>query len=157
MKMEIKVIRFDDTKTPKQKFLQHKRPISIKNVDIDKIVVSNKLAFGKKGFKYFIGYKDAKKNKPSSVFLTKMTAYRKDFNETRFISFLTKDSELLKKYNEIWENVTNIIYKEFDGNPVYNEKYIRTKIKSYNGKINTNFPDNNPPNIGLDEDVFKAS
>ena len=45
----------------KQKFHQHKRPISIKNVDIEKIVVSNKVRFGKKGFKYFIGYKDAKK------------------------------------------------------------------------------------------------
>ena len=45
----------------KQKFHLHKRPISIKNVDIEKIVVSNKVRFGKKGFKYFIGYKDAKK------------------------------------------------------------------------------------------------
>ena len=45
----------------KQKFHQHKRPISIKNVDIENIVVSNKVRFGKKGFKYFIGYKDAKK------------------------------------------------------------------------------------------------
>ena len=33
----------------------------MKNIDIDKIVVSNKVSFGKKGFKYFIGYKDGKK------------------------------------------------------------------------------------------------
>ena len=45
-----------------QKFHQHKRPISIKNIDINKIVVSNKVTFGKKGFKYVTGYKDAKKN-----------------------------------------------------------------------------------------------
>ena len=49
--MEKTIIKFDDIKTPKQKFHQHKRPISIKNVDIDKIVVSNKVPFGKKGFK----------------------------------------------------------------------------------------------------------
>ena len=30
----------------KQKFYQHKRPISIKNIDINKIVVSNKVSFG---------------------------------------------------------------------------------------------------------------
>ena len=36
--------------------------ISIKNVVIDKTVVSSKVTFGKKGFKYFIGYKDTKKN-----------------------------------------------------------------------------------------------
>ena len=38
----------------KQKFHQYKRPVSIKNIDINKIVVSNKVSFGKKGFKYFI-------------------------------------------------------------------------------------------------------
>ena len=34
--MEITIIRFDDIKIPKQKFHQHKRPISIKNLDSDK-------------------------------------------------------------------------------------------------------------------------
>ena len=54
-----KIIKFDDIEIQKQKF-QHNGPISIKNVDIDKIVVSNKVSFSKKGFLYFIGYKDAK-------------------------------------------------------------------------------------------------
>ena len=44
---------------PKQNFHQHKGPISIKIVDCDEKVVSNKVPFGKTGFKYFIGYKDA--------------------------------------------------------------------------------------------------
>ena len=57
--MEKTIIKFD-IKIPKQKFHQHKRPISIKNIDSDKTVVSNKVPFGKNGFKYFIGYKDAK-------------------------------------------------------------------------------------------------
>ena len=42
-------------------FHQPKRPISIKNRDINKIMVSDKVFFGKRGFKYFIGYKDAEK------------------------------------------------------------------------------------------------
>ena len=42
-------------------FHQHRGPISMKNIDINKVVVSNKVSFGEKGFKYFIGYKDAKK------------------------------------------------------------------------------------------------
>ena len=46
--MEKTIIKFDGIKIPKQKFHQHKRPISIKNVDIDKIVVSNKATFGRK-------------------------------------------------------------------------------------------------------------
>ena len=31
--------------------------------------------------------------------------------------------------------------KKIDNEPVYNEKYLKTKIKSYNGKINTIFHD----------------
>ena len=61
IKIEKTIIKFDDIKILKQKFHLHKRPISIKNVDIDKTVVSNTVPFGKKGFKYFIGYKDAEK------------------------------------------------------------------------------------------------
>ena len=57
-----KIIKLGDIEIQKQKFHQHKGPISIKNIDINKIVVSNKVSFGKNGFKYFIGYKDAKKN-----------------------------------------------------------------------------------------------
>ena len=57
-----KIIKLGDIEIQKQKFHQHEGPISIKNIDINKIVVSNKVSFGKNGFKYFIGYKDAKKN-----------------------------------------------------------------------------------------------
>ena len=60
--MEKTIIRLGDNEIKKQKFHQHKRPISIKNININKIVVSNKASFGKKGFKYLIGYKDTKKN-----------------------------------------------------------------------------------------------
>ena len=101
IKIDKEIIRFGDTEIEKHKFRQYKRPISIKNVDINKTVVSNKVSFGKKGFKYFIGYKDAKKVKPLCRFLPKMSAYRIDFDETEYISFLIKDDELLEKYNEI--------------------------------------------------------
>ena len=56
--------------------------------------------------------------------------------------FLIKYEKLLEKFHEIWKKVCKITKKEFDSNPVYNEKYIKTKIKSYNGKINTNFHNN---------------
>ena len=56
-----KIIKFGDNEIQKQTFHQHKRPISIKNIDTNKMVLSNKVSFGKKGFKYFIGYKSAKK------------------------------------------------------------------------------------------------
>ena len=46
--MEKTIIKFDDIKIAKQKFL---RPNSIKTVGIGKIVVSNNVPLGKKGFK----------------------------------------------------------------------------------------------------------
>ena len=61
------------------------------------------------------------------------------------MSFLIKDDELSEKYNEIWEKVKNSIKKEFDSKVVYNEKYLKAKIKIYNGKINTNFHNNKIP------------
>ena len=51
-------------------------------------------------------------------------------------------------YNEIWKKVKNSIKKEFDREPVYYEKYVKAKIKSSNGKINTNFHNNKIPKEG---------
>ena len=59
--MDKKVIKSGDTEIEKHKFHQHKNPILRNDIDINKIVVSNKVSFGKKGFKYSIGYKDDKK------------------------------------------------------------------------------------------------
>ena len=44
-----------------------------------------------------------------------MRVYRRDSDETMYMSFLIKDVELLEKYNKIWENVSNSIKKGFDG------------------------------------------
>ena len=46
---------FGDTVIEKHKFQNHKNPILIDDVDISKIILSNKVSFGKKSFKYFIG------------------------------------------------------------------------------------------------------
>ena len=77
-----------------------------------------------------------------------MRAYRRDFVETKYMSFFIKDDKLLEKCNKIWEKVKSSIKKEFVRKPVYHEKYLKAKIKSYNGKINTNFYNNKIPREG---------
>ena len=62
--------------------------------------------------------------------------------------FFIKDEKLLKIYNKIWKKVSNIIKKVFDSRPVYNKKYPKNKIKTCNGKINTNFHNNKIPKEG---------
>ena len=54
-------MNFYDTETEKYKLHQHKSPIPIDHVDINKILVYDKISRDKKDFKYFIDYKDAKK------------------------------------------------------------------------------------------------
>ena len=78
---------FDDTETEKCEFNQHKTVILLSSIDINKIVVSNKVSFIKKDRKYFCGHNDAKKIKSLCIFLPKMSAYRKYFDETKCISF----------------------------------------------------------------------
>ena len=64
------------------------------------------------------------------------------------MSFLIRDEKLLEKYHEIWKKKSNIIKKEFDSKPVLNENYIKTEIKYYNWKTNTNFHNNKIPKEG---------
>ena len=89
-----------------------------------------------------------KKIRPFWIYLPKMTAYRRDFDKTKYMSFLIKDDKLLEKCNEIWETVRNGIRKEFDSDPVYNQIYLKAKIKSYNWKISTNIHNNKIPKEG---------
>ena len=49
----------------------------------------------------------------------------RDFDETKYISFLIKKIDLF---------LSNTIKERFDSESVYNEKYLITKIKSYEGK-----------------------
>ena len=83
-----------------------------------------------------------------NVYFNQKWVHIEKTDKTKYMSLFIKDDELLEKHNEIWEKVKNIIKKEFDTELVYNEKYLKTKIKSYNGKINTNFYNNKIPKEG---------
>ena len=63
------------------------------------------------------------------------------FDNNKAISFRVIDNNLLEKYAEIWRKVSNLINIELDRKPVYGDidKYIKTKIKMYENKVNTNF------------------
>ena len=111
----------------------------IRNIYINKIVVSSEVSFGKCGFKYFFSYKDAEKIRRLCTFLPKISAYRSNSYKTKCMYFFIKDEKISEKYYEIWQKVSNVIKKEFDSKPGYNEKYLKTKIKPSNRKFYTNF------------------
>ena len=55
---------------------------------ISKIVVSS--TFGKKGFKFFSDYKDGKKVRAFCILLPKMSAERRNYDETKYMCFSIK-------------------------------------------------------------------
>ena len=110
--MDKKVIKFDDNEIEEYEFHQHKSPIWKSNIDINKIVVYNKLSLDKQAFIYLIGYKDAEKIKPLCVFCPKANIYKTSFNKNRCMYFSIKDEKIFK--NRIWKKVRNIIKKEFN-------------------------------------------
>ena len=85
-------------------------------MDTSKIVVPNRVPFVEKDFKYFIGYEEGEKVRFLCIMLPKMSPYRRDFDETDYISLLKKNDALLEKYSEIW-------YKS-DCDLVYKDKYM---------------------------------
>ena len=78
--------------------------------------------------------------------LPQMSGYVKYFDSNnKYMNFLVNDKELLEKYNKIWYKISNLLKKGFDIEPVYNNKYIKTKIKIFNDKIIINFHGNKMP------------
>ena len=61
------------------------------------------------------------------------------------MSFLIKDGEVWEKYKQIWNLINNKLGIRFHSLPVHDKKYLKTKVKEYNGVIKTNFLGNGIP------------
>ena len=77
-----------------------------------------------------------------------MIGYVKCFDDNKTMPFLADDTfsglggsrkEFLREYIKVWEKIRDLIGKKVNSEPVYGDKYIKTKIKSYNNDITTNF------------------
>ena len=76
-----------------------------------------------------------------------MTGYAKKFEFNSTMSYKISDKQLLRKYNQIWKKVEKLLKIEFNSKPVYgdDEKYIKTKIKTYGDSVITNFHNKKMP------------
>ena len=140
--MSGKSINFEDKKVNKGNFYKNKKLFKIEDIDANKILVSKNESYSKKNSsKYFTGYNDDDVIRPLCIKLPQMIGYVKSFDSNKTMSFKVSDNKLLKKYNKIWEKVGNLLNTKFDSEPVYsdNDRYIKTKIKLYGDKLNTNF------------------
>ena len=73
-----------------------------------------------------------------------MTGYINEFNKkknTITMSLRGNDEQVFKKYNKIWKKIEKLMRIDFERKPTYgyDDKYIKTKIKTYADSIITNF------------------
>ena len=135
-------MNFGNKKINKSNFYKNKKLFKIDGTDVNRMLASKKGPYGtKKSLKYFTGYNDNDVIRPLCKKLPQMIGYAKYFDSNKAMYFKVNDEELLRKYIEIWEKISSLIDEEFDSQPVYgdNDKYKKTKIRSYGDKVNTNF------------------
>ena len=140
--MRVKSINFDDKKINKSNFYKNKKLFNTHGLDVNKLLVSKRESYGTiKSLTYFTGYNDDDVIRPFFIKLSQMIDYVKHFDSNNTLSFKINDNKLLKKYNKIWEKVSNLMNIKFDSEPVYddNDKYIKTERKLHGDKINTHF------------------
>ena len=69
-----------------------------------------------------------------------MNGYIKYFEKgSKNISFFIKDDEMLYKYNEIWDRVKEKLNMTFHSKPIYDKKYIKAKVREFDGVIKKSF------------------
>ena len=132
--------KFDSIRVNKKEFRKSKLPINLDLANVDQIVISDKFKHSNYGFKYFIGYKEGEIVKPLCIILPQMSGYIKYCeNGGKSMYFLIKDDDVLDKYNEIWNKIKKTLSIKFHSMTIYDEKYIKAKVREFNGVIKTYF------------------
>ena len=90
-----------------------------------------------------------------------MTGYTRKFSEntTKSLRVNNNNKQLLKNYNKIQEKVEKLMEINFESKPAYGQddedKYIKTKIKKYAGRMITNFHNKKMPKKKHDVNVYQ--
>ena len=97
--MSEKALKLDNIRINKREPRQSKQQIDLDVVNVDQIVVSEKLRHSDDGFKYFIGCKEGEIIKPLCIILPEMSGYIKYFeNGGKNMSFKVTGGDVLDKY-----------------------------------------------------------
>ena len=84
--------------------------------------------------------------KPLCIVLPQMSGYIKYFDKGRKnMSFLIEDESVYLKYTKIWNKIKKLLNIKFYIQPIHDDKYIKTKVKTFYETINTLFSDNRVP------------
>ena len=141
--MSEKTLKFNNIKINKKEFHKSKQAIDLDSVTTDKIVVSDKFRHSEDSYKYFIVYQEDEIVKPLRIILPQMNGYIKYFDSgEKNMSFLIKNNKVWEKYEEIWNVLKNKLGIKFNSEPIYENKYLKGKVREFDGDIKTNILSN---------------
>ena len=116
------------------------------SIDLDQIVVSYKFKYNDEGYNHFIRCLEKGIVKPLCIILLQMVGYIKHSkNGSKNTSFLIKDNKVWDKYDKIWNVIKEKLGIKFHSEPVYEYKYLKAKLREFDGVIKTNFLGNDMP------------
>ena len=70
------------------------------------------------------------------------------------MSFRIDDGKLLEKYKAIWTKIEDWKDIKLNALPVYDDRYVKTKIRTHGDKVYTNFRDLNIPEDDIECESF---
>ena len=144
--MNERTLKFNNIRINKKEIHKSKQPIDLSLVTVNQKVVSDKFRHSNEGFKYFTGYQEGEIVKPLYIILPQMSGYIKYFeNGRKNMSFFIKDDEVWEKFEKIWDVIKNKLGIKFHSEPIYEQKYLKAKVKEFDGKTRTNFLGNGVP------------
>ena len=148
------MVRFGEKEILKEKFYAVKKPIKIWDVNVDNIIIS-KLLQAKTNSKCFIGMKFDEAIRPLDLIMPKMSGYVKTFKFedeiNKLMSFCMDDEKLLEP---IWIKIEDLSNIELDAFPVHDNRYIKTKTRTYGDNVYTNFCGLNLPEDDIECEFF---
>ena len=130
--------------------------MKIWDVNVDNIVIS-KLVKTKTNSKYLIAHLD-KDIRLLVLIMPKMSGYVKTFKvkekSNKLMSFHIADDKLSQNYKTFWTKIKDLKHIELNALPAYHDRYIKTKIRTYDDKFYANYCASNVPKYDIECDSF---
>ena len=139
--MSKQTLMFNDIGVNKKDLYASEKAIPLNLVNTNNIVISYRVKQSNDTYKYFIGYlHDDGVIKPLCVILPQMSGYIRYFeNGGKNMSFKIEEESVYLKYADIWNKIKSMLNVKFHSQPIFDDKYLKTKVKTFNNTINTLF------------------
>ena len=139
--MSKQTLVFNYIEVNKKDVYASKQTIPLNLINTNNIVISYRVKQNNYTDKYFIGYlHDDDVIKSLCIVLPQMSVYIK-YSKIggKNMSLKIEDEDVYLKYNEIWNKIKSILHLKSHSQSIFDDTYLKTKVKTFNNTINTLF------------------